>query len=266
MQMLSYAQNGEDVVLRRVFPEGSRGFYLDVGANDPVEHSVTKHFYEHGWSGVNIEPNRMLHGRLVRDRPRDVNLNIGVSNRADVLTFHEAPKVHGWSTFSDELARSYRDAGIATITHQVPVRTLAEVCDEHCGDRVIDFLKIDVEGLEYDVISGMDWSRRRPRVVLVETNGWERWEPILLEHDYLFALFDGLNRFYARREDEAFLPALRAPANTLDEFIPYGYHRLISQYHDLGPNALAVARRLTNLARRHPLLARGLKTLLRRAG
>ena len=266
MQMLSYAQNGEDVVLRRVFPDGSRGFYIDVGANDPIEHSVTKHFYEHGWSGINLEPNRMLHERLQTDRPRDVCLNIGVSDRAAVLTFHEAPTVSGWSTFSDELARSYRAAGIATIEHQVPVRTLADVCDEHAAGRVIDFLKIDVEGLEYDVIAGMDWSRHRPRVVLVETNGHALWEPILLANGYIFTLFDGLNRFYARREDEALAPALSFPANAIDDFIPFGYHRLISDYHALDPHALAIARRLSSFARRHPRITRGLKSLLRRAG
>ncbi len=84
--------------------------------------------------------------------------------------------------------------------------TLAQVCERHVpAGREIEFLKIDVEGHEHAVIEGADWSRWRPRIVLCEANGVEEWEPILLAADYIFALFDGVNRFYVRKEDEALL-------------------------------------------------------------
>jgi hypothetical protein len=75
--MISYAQNFEDVLLGRVFHNRTDGFYVDVGAGDPVELSVTKWFYDLGWSGINIEPNPTFHRKLVAERLRDVNLNCG---------------------------------------------------------------------------------------------------------------------------------------------------------------------------------------------
>ena len=78
MPMVSYAQNGEDVVLRRVFAGGPLGFYIDIGANYPSEGSITRHFYEHGWSGINIEPVAGAYRELQAARPRDINLNVGI--------------------------------------------------------------------------------------------------------------------------------------------------------------------------------------------
>src|SRR4051812_41620263 len=98
MKFLSYAQNAEDVLLRRAFPHDD-GFYIDAGANDPTFHSVTKALYDLGWSGVNIEPIPELHRRLGVDRPRDVNLWSGVSDQQGELTFFECPTRDGWSTF-----------------------------------------------------------------------------------------------------------------------------------------------------------------------
>jgi hypothetical protein len=78
MVVISYAQNFEDVILSRALSGVRKGFYVDVGAWDPCEHSVTYAFYQKGWRGINIEPNREYFGRLVTARPRDVNLGIAV--------------------------------------------------------------------------------------------------------------------------------------------------------------------------------------------
>jgi hypothetical protein len=56
MRFISYAQNNEDVLLWRALGHVQDGFYIDVGASDPVEHSVTRAFYDAGWRGINIEP------------------------------------------------------------------------------------------------------------------------------------------------------------------------------------------------------------------
>ncbi len=67
--MISYAQNQEDVLLNRVFQGLSDGFYIDVGANDPVVDSVTKLFYDRGWTGINVEPDENCWRRLERSAP-----------------------------------------------------------------------------------------------------------------------------------------------------------------------------------------------------
>ena len=228
MTMTSYAQNREDVLLDRLFPRGLTGFYIDVGANDPVENSITKHFYDMGWHGINVEPAAVPFERLEELRPRDVNLNIGISDHEGTLTLHEFPPgISGVSTFSGHQAELHRERGHAFQTREVPVTTLAKVCAEHVEDD-IDFLSVDVEGHEPEVLEGGDWSRWRPRVVVVEatepatTNpAHERWEHVLLEADYLFAAFDGLNRYYVRREDGHLAAALATPVNVTDRFVPY---------------------------------------------
>ena len=224
--MISYAQNQEDVLLNRVFPARVPGFYVDVGASHPVVGSVTKHFYDAGWQGVNVEPALAFFDALRADRDRDVNLNIGLSDEPGTLAFCEAPgTLAGGSTFAAQEAARLR-AGVPCTDRTVEVRTLAQVCDVHVGDRVIDFMSIDTEGFEARVIAGGDWNRWRPRVVVVEATRprtsiptHDAWEPLLLGARYRFAFFDGLNRFYVREEDAALAEALAVPANVLDDYV-----------------------------------------------
>ncbi len=221
--MLSYAQNGEDVVLQRVFAGQASGFYVDVGACHAAVDSVTLHFYERGWRGVNIEPDRELHAALAAARPRDVNLCVAVGRgRARVPYYPTGTRGHG--TLGQELA-SARSKGRSS--ERVPQLPLSDVIDCYGPDDTdVDFLKIDVEGWEAEVIASGDWERHRPRVLLIEavdlagqaTHG--AWEPTLLTSGYHFALFDGVNRFYCRAEEaDQLLPRLSAPANALDNWI-----------------------------------------------
>lgn len=248
MTMVSYAQNHEDVLLDRAFPRGHAGFYIDVGANDPVVNSVTKHFYDLGWRGINIEPLPAQFEALQAARERDVNLNIGLSDSAGEATFYEfPPELNAISTFSAEEAERHAGNGQPSFARTVATRTLAQVCTEHASG-AIDFLSIDVEGHEQAVLSGNDWERWRPRVILVEATQpattvpvHERWEPILLEAGYLFATFDGLNRYYVRPEDAELKEALAVPVNVTDDYIPHGLNKVI---HELKWTSDHVARQL----------------------
>src|SRR3954471_8628243 len=114
--MISYAQNGEDVVLWRLFGAFARpGFYVDVGAAHPVLHSVTKWFSLHGWRGVNVEPVPRLLEQLVADRPHDVNLGVACGAEAGVTTLAVATDAK-WGQSSIETATSARleSAGLVT--------------------------------------------------------------------------------------------------------------------------------------------------------
>jgi len=268
MTMISYAQIGEDVLLRRVFPPHYAGFYVDVGANHPVHCSVTKHFYDSGWQGVNVEPGAVF-ADVRRHRTRDLNLNVAVSNKRSSLTFYEFPQSSALSTLSPEVASIHRDAGQKCVQRTVPVRTLADICDEHVGERTIDFMSIDVEGRELEVIQGADWGRFRPRVLLVEANGVEAWQPILLENGYLRANFDGINVWFVRTEDDHWLEPLRLPVTSADEYIaaPHlkGLVDCLEQFVDEGTIeqfssaslkvGMKVAYHLRQTSRRFPRLA-----------
>jgi len=207
--MISHAQNFEDVTLAGLFGDRAEGFYVDVGASDPVVRSVTKHFYDRGWHGVNVEPVARFHRALLEARPRDVNLCVALGRERGTLTFFEF-EAEGISTLSPEFARHFADQGYPCVRRDVEVVPLREVCAAHCLEP-IDFMKIDVEGWERQVLEGGDWERFRPRVLLVEATkpnstepNWQDWEPFLLGQGYLFAHFDGLNRFYLAREAAGF--------------------------------------------------------------
>ena len=224
--MISFAQNAEDVVLARAFAGRRKGFYIDVGAADPVSDSVTKHFYDQGWRGINIDPLPEWHNRLMKARPEDINLPVGLSSEPGQMVFYVAEEHLGGATVSADVAATLRDQGMDVAEFHAEVRTLADVCHEYVGAREIEFLKIDVEGHERDVILGGDWARWRPLVVLVEATApnspvpnHETWEPLLLDAGYVHVLFDGLNRFYVPREAVGLAPVLSAPANYFDNYV-----------------------------------------------
>ena len=215
MAITSYAQNFEDVMLARCFP-GPSGFYVDVGANDPDIDSVTRVFYERGWSGINIEPLASNFARLKKRRPRDLNLHLAAGDQDGTITFYEIGKWHGYSTTDSEIAAQHRRDGLKVIEYETPMRRLASVLDEHARAKTIDFLSVDVEGAELAVLVGAELTRHRPKVILAESrlpvtvNMVDRFFDVpdrtadyvkLLEpRSYLLAYRDGLNAFFVAEE------------------------------------------------------------------
>ena len=207
--MISYAQNQEDVLIRRCFRDQQTGFYVDVGAWDPVLDSVTKYFYELGWSGINIEPHPTSFEKIQRDRPRDINLNQAMSNVRGEMTLHVFDNYLGLCSLSD------LDVDVETLPDPskaeksvlpVCVDTLDHVLEAH-GVTHIDFLKIDVEGAERLVLDGLDLTRHRPILLIIEatkpnlpTPSHQDWEPGVLTAGYEWCFFDGVNRYYLRQE------------------------------------------------------------------
>src|SRR5437660_7963760 len=236
---VSYAQNQEDVVLARALrPDDRGGFWVDVGAGDPVVDSVTAAFAERGWHGVNVEPLPREHERLCAARPADANLRVALGATAGLGNlFVEPAENRGASTMVPKLAERYRADGEEFTPIEVPIWTLARVVADHVAGPV-DFLKVDVEGFEREVLAGADWSSFRPRVVVMEATvpkadepSHEDWEPMLLDVGYRFAMFDGLNRFYAHADEPALLQALAIPAKVFDDFVPYAWAHRVDQAH-----------------------------------
>ncbi len=241
-RLISFAQQAEDVVLWRAFRDQPCGFYVDVGAHDPVQDSVTKLFYDRGWRGISIEPQVAHFERLRQERPRDINLNLAVAERAGRRLLHEVPASSGLTTFDGELAAFYRDVlHHDVVDRDVEVESLQTIVDRHATE-VIDFLKVDVEGSEADVLGSLDWSRTRPRAVLVEATRPAEWEPLLFGAGYQKALHDGLNNFYVRAEESAALSApLSVPANVTDD---YEIWRHLRHIEDLTAELAATRARL----------------------
>ena len=159
MTRISYAQNYEDIMLLRALGDVERGFYVDVGAQDPVEDSVTKLFYEQGWRGINIEPVQHWFERLRQDRPEDVNLRLLVTDRPGAAVIHEVAGT-GLSTIDDVLAASHAREGREVVRHTRECATLDSILARH-AQPVIHFLKEDVEGAEELVLRGFSLRQDR---------------------------------------------------------------------------------------------------------
>jgi FkbM family methyltransferase len=217
---LSYSQNLEDYHLSLAFAGQTTGTYIDVGAGHPIADNVSFWFYERGWQGIVVEPQPELAALYQRLRPRDIAFRGLIGRESGEIDFHVVDRLHGLSTTRVDVAQKARDFGANYQTRRMPVTTLAELCESY-GVSSIDFLKIDVEGAEGDVLLGGNWQRFRPKVVLVEAispmtsePSWQHWEPFLFAQGYRFVLFDTLNRFYVAQEQPeimARLPTERAP-------------------------------------------------------
>lgn len=211
----SYAQYHEDIVLGALFDRKKDGFYVDVGANHEEYHSVTKFFYERGWHGINIEPIPRLIKPFNSKRPRDINLNYAVSSKKGTLRFREYPKHDGYSTFSEKSKKEHAKQNLPYKDYDVKVDSLENIFAEHKVSQ-IDFLKVDVEGFEEEVLKSNDWKMYRPTIVCIEANHRDAdWSKYLQANGYERLIFDGLNEYYVAKESRKIFDNFAEVAATL---------------------------------------------------
>jgi FkbM family methyltransferase len=167
----SYSQEGEDIILRKLFDGKPRGFYVDVGAHHPRRFSNTRSFYLTGWQGINIEPNPDAMWKFQSERSRDINLQFGVGVCSGCSTYYVFDD-SALNTFDRRLAESriadtpYKLTG----TLEVPVERLDSLLQQYLPpNQHIDFLSVDVEGHDLQVLNSNDWQLYRPYCVLVES-------------------------------------------------------------------------------------------------
>jgi len=207
MPFVSYTRNFEDVMLNRVFDSIPQGFYVDVGAFHPSIDSNTYAMYMRGWRGVAIEPAAVVGSLWAESRPQDVLIQAAAGAGSGHATFFTVGDIHQYSTTTPQTAELHRSQGAPVKTTRVPMVSLNGVLAKHRPSGDIHCLSIDVEGGERAVLEGLDLRRYRPWVIMLESVEPGRpvpnhmaWEPLLLEHDYEFAYFDEVNRFYVAKE------------------------------------------------------------------
>ena len=219
---ISYAQNFEDVMLWRALKHVDRGFYVDVGAQDPIVDSVSMGFYERGWRGVHVEPVAIYADMLRAKRPEDRVVQAALGAARGMLQLFEVSGT-GLSTASRDIAQRHAAAGFPVREVAVECLTLDDVLVPPAGG-AIHWLKIDVEGYEREVLQGWQGSVK-PWIVVVESTlpstqveSQQGWETLLLGHGYTHAYFDGLNRFYVSSEHTELLGAFRHGPTIFDGF------------------------------------------------
>lgn len=165
----SFSQEGEDRVLSRIFGDQKDGYYIDVGAHHPFRFSNTYLFYLRGWSGINIDANPDCISLFRKFRPRDVNINSGVGLSEASLTFYKFYEP-ALNSFDRGLSLVREKAGWKMDSEiQVRLRPLKDILEENIKEKkAIDYLSIDVEGFDFQVLQSNDWDKFRPRFVLVE--------------------------------------------------------------------------------------------------
>lgn len=165
-----YSQEGEDILLQRIFNSQKKGFYIDIGAHHPKRFSNTYLFYQRGWQGINIDcmPESMkLFEKL---RPRDINLELGIAENESINDYYifNEPALNSFSKEHSEKMNQANNKYYIKKIIKVKTMPLSKILDIHLKNKEIDFLDIDVEGMDLGVLSSNDWSKYRPKFVLVE--------------------------------------------------------------------------------------------------
>jgi FkbM family methyltransferase len=168
--ILSYSQEGEDMILKRIFEGQQKGFYVDVGAHHPKRFSNTYFFYKKGWTGINIDAMPGSMRAFNKKRPKDINIECPISTKEKKLKYYifNDPALNG---FSEELSRERHNKTIYSIVSTIELQTkkLSDILKEYLPkNTTIDFLSIDAEGLDMDVLESNDWTIYKPKVILVE--------------------------------------------------------------------------------------------------
>lgn len=213
MPITSYSQVGEDIQIAYLLGKHREVSYIDVGCLWPIEHSNTYFFYERGGVGLCIDPNPSIEFSYRKVRPRDTFVNCGVGAASGSLTYimHENPVFNTFSHARAERVRRQSEEGqrgreeIDAIT--VDLKPLDQIIQEAAildhTDGHIDFISVDVEGFEHDVVKGMDFTRVRPTLIVVEHLGGRATgdeespvEACMRNHGYFVAAYTGHDLFF----------------------------------------------------------------------
>ena len=172
---ISYSSNKEDVIIDILTGFKPNGIYIDVGANHPDIISVTKKFYDRGWRGINIEPNHDNYLLFFEKRKRDINLNFGIAEKeGEVDFFFKLNATIAESTGFTFSKKVYDERRYDFKSRKVKTIPLKKVFEDN-GLVFADFINIDTEGFENEVLKGNDWKKYKAGVLCVEGKGYDKF-------------------------------------------------------------------------------------------
>lgn len=212
--VLTYSQLWEDLIINRIFSHKKDWFYIDVWANDNIRLNNTYLFYQNWWNGINIEPNISLYNKINKKRKRDINLNIGIWNNTWEKLKLYIPRGGIWhvlATFDEKIKKDYERQWISIFdTQEIEIMKLKDVFEKYTKWKQVDFLSIDTEWFEMEVLNSNDWNIYRPHLIMVEAQEYwreELWkkldnifDPYFKEIGYTKIADTLLNSIYASKE------------------------------------------------------------------
>jgi len=164
---ISYSQGGIDLLLNHIFRNKKNGFYIDIGCNHPIKNNNTYLFYKKGWSGINIDLDKKNIDLFKLFRPRDKNINWAISSsdtEHNLFFYHDKSPINTIS----KLAASYQNAKVKEI-RKIKTQTLNSILDNlNLENKQIDFISLDVEGHEFEVMKGLDLKKYKPQIIVLE--------------------------------------------------------------------------------------------------
>lgn len=173
----SYSQCGEDRILAFLFKvlKIDKPFYIDIGAYDPYKDNNTAIFYENGASGINVEPNIDNYKRIVEKRERDVNLNLGISDKGGKQRFYKLSSDQ-MNTLLKENANGLVNSQGMAIEEVIEIETITfnELMERCCNGVNIDLLTLDTEGMDLRILKSIDWDKYAPLIICVESASYSR--------------------------------------------------------------------------------------------
>lgn len=166
----SYSQEGEDLILNRIFNNKKNGFYVDIGSFHPIRFSNTYLFYKMGWNGITVDARPGSSKLFKKIRPRDISLEFPINDEEIELTYYmfNEPALNGFSkelTTKRQLETNYK------LIKEIPLKTktLEFILENYLPDnQIIDFLTVDVEGFDFNVLNSNNWEKYRPNFILTE--------------------------------------------------------------------------------------------------
>jgi len=203
----TWSQLGEDSLLHHFFKKQQSGFYIDIGAFHPEKYSNTCMLYKQGWSGINVDVSEQTVMLLKKSRPSDISIHSAVSDyngSARAYMFDDGPCTV--NTLDKESAdRWSKRAGMTYTEQDIQVTTLDSILKEYAAGKSIDFLNIDVEGLEMQVLNGLDFSTWNPKILAVEIHAADVQSAIKAEvvtflgdMGYKFVAYSLITAFFIR--------------------------------------------------------------------
>jgi len=167
----SYAMDGEDLAINQFNKKKEKGFYVDIGAHHPIQRNNTNLLFQKGWEGINIDINKFSIDLFNFLRPKDLNLQIAISDKEGEISLFYQKKFSQLNTTDRNVANEHFHGNFQE--KKVKCQTIQNILDKSkYKDRKIDFLNIDVEGAEMKVLDALNFGIYRPSLICIEILGY----------------------------------------------------------------------------------------------